>query len=488
MKKLKNILSHIDILQQVGADVVEVNQLQLDSRACEKGDVFFAMKGSLVDGHDFIEKAIENGVSVIVCEEMPSILNDNCCYIQVANASQACGRVASSYYNHPSDQLKLVGITGTNGKTTCVSLLYQLFMSMNIKTGLLSTIENKIGNETIPSTHTTPNPIALQALLAQMVEAECSHAFMEVSSHAIAQDRIEGVRFAGGVFTNISHDHLDYHKTFDEYISVKKSFLDHLPATAFAMSNIDDKRGAVMLQNTKATKKTFSLKTLADYKGKVLENNLTGLVLNIDNEEVYMKLIGEFNAYNLLTVYAVARCLDFDKIDILQHLSNLKGAEGRFETVKSEKENILGIVDYAHTPDALKNVLATINKLRNGNEIVHAIVGCGGDRDKTKRPIMAHVACEHADKVIFTSDNPRTEDPETIVQEMEAGVPAPLVKKYLTILNRKEAIKTACGFAQAGDIILVAGKGHEKYQDINGVKHVFDDKEILNEFFKLMEK
>ena len=488
MRKLNDILQNVRISSQHGEGDGVVSNLQLDSRTCTKGTLFFAIKGFQVDGHLFMDKAIELGAEIVVCENLPENLIDGITYIQVENSAKACGQIAANFYNNPSNQLKLVGVTGTNGKSTCVHLLYRLFTDMGIKAGQISTIENCIAGTVIKSTHTTPNAIELQKLLAQMVDADCAYAFMEVSSHAVHQERIAGAEFAGGLFTNISHDHLDYHKDFDEYISVKKKFFDDMPKTAFAISNIDDKRGGVMLQNTKALKKTFSLKTLSDFKAKILENNLSGLVLSIDNEEVHCKLIGEFNAYNILSVYSIARCLDFDKIEVLQHLSALTGAQGRFETIASAKENILGIVDYAHTPDALINVLATINKLRTGGETLHAIVGCGGDRDKTKRPLMAHVACEHSDKVIFTSDNPRTEDPEGILGDMEAGVPVHLKKKYVTITNRKEAIKTACGFAQQGDIILVAGKGHETYQEINGERFDFDDKKILLDCFNLMEK
>ena len=488
MKKLTDILKGVSTLSLLGEVDVFVSALQLDSRECQSGDMFFAIKGFETDGHRFIDKAAAQGAKIIVCEVLPSKIDDSLIYIQVENSATACGQMAANFYNNPSQQLKLIGITGTNGKSTCVHLLYRLFTSMGMKAGQISTIENCIAGTVIKSTHTTPNPIALQRLLAQMIEAGCEYAFMEVSSHAIHQDRIAGVNFAGGLFTNISHDHLDYHETFDEYIAVKKKFFDDMPKGAFAISNLDDKRGGVMLQNTKATKYTFSLKTLADFKAKILENNLSGLVLSIDNEEVHCKLIGEFNAYNLLSVYAIARCLDFDKIEILQTLSALNGAQGRFETVSSINENIMGIVDYAHTPDALINVLATINKLRTGGETLHSIVGCGGDRDKTKRPLMAHVACEHSDKVIFTSDNPRTENPEEILADMEAGVPVNLKKKYLTITNRKEAIKTACGLAQEGDIILIAGKGHENYQEINGKRFDFDDKKILQDCFNLLEK
>ncbi len=488
MVTLKNILHQTDILTIHGEDNVTISGIQLDSRLCNKGDLFVAIKGYEADGHQFIENAIVQGAAAIACEVLPATFHPSVTYIQCKDSAKACGQLAAAFYDNPSAKLKLVGVTGTNGKSTCVHLLYSLFTSMGLKAGQISTIENFIAGNAVPSTHTTPNAIELQKLLAEMVQAGCDYVFMEVSSHAVHQERIAGALFAVALFTNITHDHLDYHKTFDAYIAAKKKFFDDLPASAYAITNIDDKRGGVMLQNTQAKKKTISLKTIADYRAKVLENNLTGLVLSIDNEEVHFKLIGEFNAYNLLSAYAISRCLGFEKVDILQHLSMLNGATGRFETVQSDKEKILGIVDYAHTPDALINIYATINKLRTGNEVLYSVVGCGGNRDKEKRPLMALVACEHSDKVIFTSDNPRTEDPEQILIQMEAGVPAPLKKKYVKITDRKEAIKTACGFAQQGDIILVAGKGHEKYQEINGQRIDFDDKKILLDCFKLMDK
>src|SRR5678810_750640 len=374
--------------------------------------------------------------------------------------------------------MKVVGVTGTNGKTTIATLLYKLFTSLGYTCGLLSTVENRIGEKILAATHTTPDAVSLNALLKQMAEDGCSHVFMENSSHAIHQHRSAGLKFAGGIFSNITHDHLDYHKTFDEYIRVKKSFFDNLPSTAFAISNADDKRGAVMLQNTIAKKYFYSLRTMTDFKGKILENSLTGLLMTINDQEVHFRLIGEFNAYNLLAVYGAAVCLDENKQKVLQALSNLTGAEGRFDYVVSPKERVIGIVDYAHTPDALLNVLATIKKLKQGHEQVITVVGCGGDRDKTKRPIMAEAACEHSDKVILTSDNPRTEDPAQIIKEMEQGVSVVSKRKCLSIVDRKEAIKTAISLAKAEDIILVAGKGHEKYQEIKGVRNHFDDKEV----------
>lgn len=488
MRNLNDILQGISVIEIKGKQDVQIAQLQLDSRLVNQHTLFFAISGTLQDGHNYIDKAIDLGAVAIVCEKIPSILKDAITYILVENASIACGQMAANFYHHPSKEMKIIGITGTNGKTTTCSLLHQLFTQMQIPCGLISTVENRIGSEILPSTHTTPNAIAVQDLLSQMRHQHCEYVFMEVSSHAIHQHRIEGISFTVGAFTNISHDHLDYHQNFDEYIRVKKLFFDYLPKNAFAISNLDDKRGAVMLQNTKATKITYGIKNIAQHKAKILENALRGLVLVIDDTEVHCRLIGEFNAYNILCVYTIALQLGFDKIQILQHLSMLPGARGRFETLHSAKENILGIVDYAHSPDALINVLATINKLRNGNECLHTIVGCGGDRDKAKRPLMALVAVEHSDKVIFTSDNPRSESAEQIIAEMEAGVPVHLRKKYISIVNRQEAIKAASSWANGGDIILVAGKGHETYQEINGTRFPFDDKEILKNCFELMDK
>jgi UDP-N-acetylmuramoyl-L-alanyl-D-glutamate--2,6-diaminopimelate ligase len=382
----------------------------------------------------------------------------------------------------------LVGVTGTNGKTTIATLLFRLFTELGHHCGLLSTVQNQIGEKIVPATHTTPDAIHLNALLADMVDEGCEYVFMEVSSHAIHQQRIAGLKFAGGIFSNITHDHLDYHKTFDEYIKVKKAFFDGLPATAFALTNLDDKRGSVMLQNTKAKKTTYSLRTVADFKGKILENNLTGLIMIVNEKEVHFRLIGEFNAYNLLAVYGAALMLGKEKDAVLQALSGLSGAEGRFDYIMSAEQKIIGIVDYAHTPDALLNVLATIKNLRKGIEQVITVVGCGGDRDTAKRPVMAEVAAERSDRVILTSDNPRSEDPAEIIRQMEAGVPVHLKKRVLSIADRKEAIKTACSLANPEDIILIAGKGHEKYQDINGVKHPFDDKQVLREMLELLGK
>ena len=419
---------------------------------------------------------------------MPAVLKEGVAYVQVKDSAAATGLMADAFYGYPSKQLKVVGITGTNGKTTVATLLYKLFEGLGYKSGLLSTVQNHIHDIVEVATHTTPDAISIQAMLKRMVDAGCTHAFMEVSSHAVHQKRIAGIRFAGGVFTNITHDHLDYHKTFDEYIRVKKQFFDELPKEAFALTNADDKRGMVMLQNTKAEKHSYSLKVPGTIKGKVLENNLTGLVMIVDNQEAHFRLIGTFNAYNLLAVYGVARLMGEDKMQILATLSGLLGAAGRFETYMSPKDKVLGIVDYAHTPDALLNVLATINQLRTQGQQLITVIGCGGDRDKTKRPIMAVAACEHSDKAILTADNPRSEDPEEILNEMEAGLNATQKRKSLRITDRKEAIKVAVTLAQAGDIILVAGKGHENYQEIKGVKHHFDDREILTEAFETLNK
>jgi len=485
---LRDILYNVSIQAVHGNNDITVNELRIDSRAVSSGDVFIAIRGVHTDGHAFISKAIEQGAAAIICETLPETLQEQVCYVLVADSTAACGVMADNFYKHPSRHLQLVGVTGTNGKTTIATLLFRLYTQLGYKCGLLSTVQNQIGDTVIPATHTTPDAISLNALLARMVEEGCQYAFMEVSSHAVHQQRIAGLKFAGGIFSNITHDHLDYHKTFDEYIRVKKSFFDGLPNTAFALTNIDDKRGNVMLQNTKARKAAYSLRSMADFKGKILENNLTGLIMQIGEQEVHFRLIGEFNAYNLLAVYGAAVLLGQDKHTVLQALSNLQGAEGRFDYILSAKEKVMGIIDYAHTPDALLNVLATIKNLRKGNEQVITVVGCGGDRDRAKRPVMAQVAAEHSDRVILTSDNPRSEEPEAIIHEMEAGVPVHQRKKVLSITDRKEAIKTAISLANPEDIILVAGKGHEKYQEIKGVKHPFDDKAVLEEMMKLMEK
>ena len=484
--KLSALLSSCKILELVGNTEQDITGICFDSRKVSASSMFIATVGTVADGHQFITSAIEKGASVIVCEKLPKKLDATVTYVVVDNSSRAMGLIAAAYYQHPSKKLKLVGVTGTNGKTTVATLLSNLFQELGYKVGLLSTVENKINNTVIPSTHTTPDSITINELLLDMIAANCDYCFMEVSSHAIVQERIAGLSFTGGIFTNISHDHLDFHQTFEEYIKAKKYFFDQLPASAFALTNSDDKRGAVMLQNTKAHAKTYALQSMATFKAKIIENQFSGLFLNIDAEEVWFKMVGSFNAYNLLAVYATAMLLDQDKTRVLTILSTLSGAEGRFDYTIAPN-GVIGIVDYAHTPDAIKNVLQTIANIRKGNETVIAIVGCGGDRDKTKRPIMAEVACKLSDKVILTSDNPRTEDPAAILKEMEAGVPISLKKKTITIQDRKEAIRTACHLAKSGDIILLAGKGHEKYQEINGVKFPFDDKQIFSEIMESLK-
>ena len=485
---LNDILYKVSIKSVYGSTGIVVKDLQADSRKVSAGSCFIAIPGNTVDGHDFIETAVNNGATAVICEKMPTVLKDSITYVVVENSSVAAGLISHRFYGEPSSKFKLVGVTGTNGKTTIVTLLWKLFTGMGHKCGLVSTVQNQVGNTVIAATHTTPDAISLNKLLKRMLDEGCEYVFMECSSHAIQQQRIAGLEFAGGVFSNITHDHLDYHKTFDEYIRVKKSWFDGLPATAFAISNADDKRGLVMLQNTNAKKYLYSLKTLADFKGKIIENSLLGLHMLVNDVDVHFKLIGAFNAYNLLSVYGVAVCLHADKNEVLQVLSNLSGAEGRFDYILSKNEHIIGIVDYAHTPDALLNVLATIKNLRQGAEKIITVIGCGGNRDTSKRPIMAEVACQHSDKVIFTSDNPRNEDPLVILKEMEAGVNVVARKKYITIADRREAIKTAVSLGSKEDIILVAGKGHEKYQDIKGIKYEFDDKNVLKEMFEMLEK
>ena len=488
MKQLSDILYKVRITAINGGTDRPVNDVQIDSRKVSKGSVFIAVNGSAVDGHKFIGNAVAQGAVAVVCETLPDDRAENVTYIQTADSAEAAGQMAHNFFKSPSEHFRLVGVTGTNGKTTIATLLYKLFTGLGYTCGLVSTVENVIAGNVIPSTHTTPDAISLNALLKKMQDAGCSHVFMEVSSHAVHQKRIAGLQFAGALFSNITHDHLDYHKTFDEYIKAKKAFFDGLPSSAFAITNVDDKRGAVMMQNTAAKKLTYGLKTVADFKGKILENSLTGLLMTINDQEVHFRLIGEFNAYNLLAVYGAAVSLGEDKSEVLQVLSNLTGAEGRFDYSISQNEKVIGIVDYAHTPDALLNVLATIKKLRTGDEAVITVVGCGGDRDKTKRPVMGEVACEHSDKVIFTSDNPRSEDPVAILDDIQQGLNTAAKRKALFITDRKQAIKTALQLAQPQDIVLVAGKGHEKYQEINGIKHHCDDKEVLEELFQLLGK
>ncbi len=487
MKDLQSILFGVSLREVVGATQLQVNDIQIDSRKVTANCVFVAIRGVQVDGHAYIQTAIEKGATVIVCEQLPDNINNTVTYLVVENAQVAVAIMAHQFYNQPSTKLKLVGVTGTNGKTTVATLLFKLFSELGYKCGLVSTVQNQIGETIIPSTHTTPDAIQLNSLLNQMAEAECTHVFMECSSHAIHQHRITGLQFVGGAFTNITHDHLDYHQTFEAYLEVKKAFFDHLPSTAFALSNLDDKNGANMLLDTKAKKLTYALHAPANYKGKILENQLTGLVMLVNDVEMHCRLIGTFNAYNFLAVYGIAIQLGEPSEKVLITLSALTGAEGRFEYTISAT-NIIGIVDYAHTPDALENVLETIAKLRKGGEDVITVVGCGGDRDKTKRPIMAQVACDLSTKVFLTSDNPRSEDPNDILNDMEQGLTSAAKRKYIKIVDRREAIKAAISFAKPGDIILVAGKGHEKYQDIKGVKTHFDDKEQLQNLFKELEK
>ena len=483
---LKDLLYKTSLNSVVGnINSVSVSEVQFDSRKVNKGDLFVAINGVSVDGHLFIDNAIKKGAKSIVLETIPENLVGGICYVEVENSSQALSVIASNYYNNPSEKIKLIGVTGTNGKTTIVSLLFQLFVNLGYQSGMLSTIHNKIGNKIIESSHTTGDSLQINALLSTMVEDGCDYCFMEVSSHAILQNRVSNLHFNGGIFTNISHDHLDYHKDFKEYINTKKIFFDNLDSSAFALTNKDDKNGRIMISNTKAIKLTYSLKSMADYKCKLIENRLDGMHLNIQNYELWVRLIGEFNAYNLLSVYAVAIQLGLNNEEVLEQISNLHSVEGRFQTIRTT-ENITAVVDYAHTPDALENVLKTINSIRNNNENVITVVGCGGDRDKTKRPKMAAIACNNSSQVIITSDNPRTENTEDIIKDMIKGLDPVQKKKTLVISDREQAIKTACTLSKEGDIILVAGKGHEKYQEINGEKFPFNDLEELKQSLNII--
>ncbi len=482
MHLLKDILYKAGIIDILGKTQIKISSVSFNSALTEKEGLFVAVKGTQSDGHSYINKAIEKGAAVIVCENFPEIKNEDVTYVKVKDSAVALAFIASNFYGNPSEKLILTGVTGTNGKTTTATILFNLFQNIGFKSGLISTVKNQIGDLNIPATHTTPDPITLNKLLKEMVTAGCTHCFMEVSSHAIVQQRIAGLKFAEGIFTNITHDHLDYHLTFDEYIKAKKRFFDTLPEEAFALVNIDDRNGRLMVQNTKAKVKTFSLKSMSDFRCKVIENNFSGLLLNIDGNEVSCKLIGRFNAYNLLGVYAAATLLGVDHITALSEISNLNPVDGRFEYIVSPNK-IIGIVDYAHTPDALQNVLNTVKDIRTRNEKVITIIGCGGDRDAAKRPLMAGIACELSDKVILTSDNPRSEDPNEIIRQMQKGVQPQFYKKVLAIADRKEAIRTSCTLATSGDIILLAGKGHEKYQEIKGIKYPFDDKQVLQESF-----
>jgi len=487
LKNLKDILYKVAVEAVVGSTVKDVKAIAFDSRKALENSLFVAQKGLIFDGHKFIDKAIENGASTVVCEEFPQKLNPSKTYIKVKNSNEALAIIASNFYDNPSQKLKLIGVTGTNGKTTIATLLYRLFKKAGYNVGLLSTIKIVVDEVEQPTTHTTPDSITINKVLHKMVLAGAEFCFMEVSSHGIHQKRTKGLYFEGGVFTNLTHDHLDYHKTFAEYRDVKKIFFDNLPKTAFALVNIDDKNGAIMLQNSLAKKYTYALKTMADFKVKILENQFDGLLLNIDNQEVWAKLIGSFNAYNLLAIYAVAELLGLNKLQILKIISELENVEGRFQHAVSKK-GVNTIVDYAHTPDALKNVLETINAIRTHNEQVITVVGCGGDRDKTKRPKMGHIASILSNQVVFTSDNPRSENPEEIIKDVEAGVAPENYKKTISITDRKQAIKTACKLANQRDIILIAGKGHETYQIIGDVRSDFDDFKIVNELLIELNK
>lgn len=480
MRILKDILYKVPIIDVIGNTSIEIEKIAFDSRKVQKDTVFVAQKGIQTDGHLYITKAIELGAKAVVCEELPGDFIKKVTYIKVADCNTALSYMAANFYDNPSQKLNLIGITGTNGKTTLASLSFELFQKAGFPSGLLSTVHIKIGNTIYPATHTTPDALTINCYLAEMVDVGVSHCFMEVSSHGIHQKRTESLYFSGGVFTNLTHDHLDYHNTFADYRDVKKSFFDALPRSSFALVNKDDKNGLIMLQNTKASKITYALKTIADYKAKILENSLEGLLLQINGQEVWSKLIGTFNAYNLLAIYGIADQLGLYKMEILRIISDLDSVTGRFQYFIS-KEGLTLIVDYAHTPDALKNVLQTVNDIRTNNETLITVVGCGGDRDRTKRPKMAHIASQLSNQSIFTSDNPRSEDPQAIIDEMEAGVSSENFKKTLSVLDRKQAIKTAIKLAKKGDIILIAGKGHETYQEINGKRYDFDDFKIAQE-------
>lgn len=480
MKKINDIVKELDVIEVHGPAGIDVESVVFDSRQVTANSLFVAVRGTQSDGHTYIPTAITKGANAVVCEDLPQNITDGVLYIKVKDASLSLGKLASAFYGHPSPQLKLVGVTGTNGKTTIASLLYELFSELGFACGLLSTIENKISGEVIPSTHTTPDAVALNQLLAEMVQRGCSHCFIEVSSHAVDQNRIAGLHFAGGIFTNLTHDHLDYHKTFAAYLKAKQDFFSGLPATSFALTNDDDRNGKVMLQSSSARKFSYALKSPCDFKGKIIGNHLEGLHMKIDNQEVWFTLAGEFNAYNLLAIYGAACLLGAVPSDVLNVMSRLRPAEGRFEYVRSD-EGVVGIVDYAHTPDALKNVLMTIRQTGQSDKRIITVAGAGGNRDKTKRPVMAEICSALSDTLILTSDNPRDEDPDEIIAQMAAGVPEEAQRRLLKITSRRDAIQTAVMLAKPGDVILIAGKGHEKYQEIKGVKHPFDDKQIVSE-------
>ena len=486
MKDLKEIVKGVSILHLVGELQGSVESITFDSRAVVSGGMFIAIKGTQVDGHNYMDKAIDQGAKYVICEAFPEILQKGVVYIQVTNSAKSLGIIAANFYDNPSKKLKLVGVTGTNGKTTIATLLYRLHEAAGYKSGLISTIQNHIHDKIIETKHTTPDVIVINKLLNEMVEAGCEYCFMEVSSHAVVQNRVANLIYAGGIFTNLTHDHLDYHKTFKEYLEAKKGFFDMLPSDAFAVVNKDDKNGMVMLQNTKASRHTYSLKSMSDFKCKIVEVHFDGTLLEINGKEMWTHLVGEFNAYNILAIYSAACLLGMDEEKVLTLASTLREVDGRFECIRSN-DGVLAIVDYAHTPDALKNVLETISRLRKGTEQVITVVGAGGDRDKTKRPVMARVSVENSDKVILTSDNPRTEDPGIIIEDMAKGVEPQHARNVLTITDRTQAIKTACMMAKKGDIILVAGKGHETYQEVNGVRSHFDDREVIREQFALVD-
>jgi len=488
MSVLKDILYKVNMKAVIGDTGVSINNIHFDSRKVKLNDVFIAIRGAISDGHDYIKNVENQGALAIVCEKIPEETINGVTYIEVEDTKRALAYISANYYDNPSEKLKLVGVTGTNGKTTIATLLYNLFTKAGFKCGLLSTVKVMVGNDEHATVRTTPDSITINSYLKDMNNAGVEFCFMEVSSHGIDQHRTTALKFEGGIFTNLSHDHLDYHKDFAEYRDVKKRFFDELSPSAFALTNVDDKNGAVMLQNTKAKKHTYALKSYADYKAQILENNFTGLLLKIDDQELWTKLIGNFNAYNILAIYATADLLGLKTLETLRIISELNSVSGRFQYVISEKEKITAIVDYAHTPDALKNVLETINSIRTKNEELITVVGCGGDRDTTKRPKMGYIASALSTKVIFTSDNPRTEDPDKIIEDVEAGVEPQNFKKTMSVTNRKQAIKTACQMAGAKDIILIAGKGHETYQEVNGERKDFDDLKIVNEFLKQLEK
>lgn len=479
---LKELLHAIPVIEVEGSLDIEITSVCFDSRKVDAGTLFVAVRGAHTDGHLFVEQVLDAGAAAVIVEKLPLVFVENVTYLLVNDSAYVLGLVAANFYGNPSKDLKLVGVTGTNGKTTVATLLFNLFDHLGYQVGLLSTVENRIGHRVIQATHTTPDPVALNNMLREMVDEGCDYCFMEVSSHAIVQQRIAGLRFAGGIFTNITHDHLDFHKTFDNYIKAKKCFFDELDRYAFALTNIDDRNGAVMLQNTFAHKKAYGLQHMADFKAKVVESHFDGMLLQIDGHEVWVKLVGGFNAYNILAVYGAAILLEQETMKVLTAMSEITGAEGRFETVRSAN-GIVGIVDYAHTPDAVENVLETIQNLRIAGQQIITVLGCGGDRDTSKRPEMAKVALKYSDKLIITSDNPRTEDPLLIIKDMEAGIPVDKKKNTFSISDRREAIRAACHLASPGDIVLIAGKGHEKYQEVNGVRHHFDDREELENTF-----